>query len=83
MIHHSSWAQHLCPTHHVAVHDPTGSTVERVLSLEDGKATYTIDYHDHGTHVIIREVPERGVNPLLEEFCINDHQWLPADAPIR
>lgn len=83
MIQHSSWAQHLCSTHHVTVHDPTGSTVERVLSLGEGKATYTIDYHDQGTHVIIRAVPERGVNPLLEEFCINDHQWLPADGLIK
>jgi hypothetical protein len=59
MIQHSSWAQHLCSTHHVTVHDPTGSTVERVLSLGEGKATYTIDYHDQGTHVIIREVTDQ------------------------
>ncbi len=54
-----------------------------MLSQGDEEATYTIDYHYHGTQVIIHEVPEPGVNPLLEEFGIKDHQWLPADKNAR
>ena len=83
MAKRSSWIEHFCPNQKVAVavHEPTGSTVEIVLPegarYGDARATYTLDYNDQGTHVILCQVPEHGMNRLLEEFCLKDRQWLP------